>query len=54
MQYNAELDAYVLNVSHDQIRQVASANEETRPEFIDANGRRKAHVYSELPPFWMP
>jgi sporulation protein YlmC with PRC-barrel domain len=54
MQYDAELEAFVLNVSQDQIRQVASANEETRPEFIDANGRRKAHVYCELPPFWMP
>lgn len=54
MQYDSELDACVLNVSQDQIRQAASVDEETRPEFIDANGQRKAHVYCELPPFWMP
>jgi PRC-barrel domain len=54
MQHDNELNAYVLNVTHDQIRQVASVNEETRPAFTDVDGKRKAHVYCELPHFWMP
>ena len=53
MQHDDELNAYVLNVTHDQLRQAASVNEETRSAFIDVDGKRKAHVYCELPHFWM-
>lgn len=54
MQHDDELNAYVLNVTRDQIRHAATIDEETRPEFTDASGKRKAHVYCELPHFWMP
>ena len=53
LQYDNELQVYVLNMTQDQLGRAPGFAKETWPEFTDERWNRGVHEYFELSPFWV-